>query len=98
MKVSEEGGRSKDREHLHGGLQFRIGHQREVDQALDRASIEGLPDRLVFGLDLIPSWVCGDVDAELAQAGECAVDSLLDFRLHDVQLDLKVINSRAIDL
>ena len=55
---------SKDREHLHGGLQFRIGHQRQIDQALDRAPIEGLPDRLVFGLDLLRGGVCRQVNAE----------------------------------
>ena len=35
-------------------LQFRIGHQRQVDQVLDRTPVQGLPDRLVFSLDLLP--------------------------------------------
>jgi hypothetical protein len=36
MEVGMIGGGGKDREHLHGGLHFRIGNQRQVDQALDR--------------------------------------------------------------
>jgi hypothetical protein len=68
VKVGKVGGGSKDREQLHRGLQFWIGHYRQIDQALDRAPIEGLPDRLVFGLDLFPGRVCRDFD--VAQAGE----------------------------
>ena len=97
MKVGKVGGASKDREHLHGGLQFRIGHQRQIDQALDRAPIEGLPDRLVFGLDLLPGRVRRQVDAEQAQARERAVDGLRVFRLHDMELDLQAVDGRLVD-
>ena len=98
MKVGEVGGGSKDREHLHGGLQFRIGHQRQIDQALDRAPIEGLPDRLVFGLDLLPGRVCRQVNAEQAQARERAVDGLRVFPLHDMELDLQAVGGRDVDV
>jgi len=66
VKVGQVGGGSKERKRLHGGLQFRIGQERQIDQALDRAPIEGLPDRLVFGLDLLPGRVCRQVNAEQA--------------------------------
>ncbi len=96
-EVGKVGGRTKDREHLHGGLQFRIGHQRQINQALDRAPIEGLPDRLVFGLDLLLGRVRRKVNAEQAQAGECAVHSLRVLRLRDVELDLQVVDGHLID-
>ena len=56
-----------------------------------------LPDRLVFGLDLLPGRVCRDVDAEQAQARERAVDGLRVFRLHDMELDLEMIDGRLVD-
>jgi hypothetical protein len=59
MEVGELGGANDGRDQLYGGLHFRIGHQRQLDQALDRSAIEGLPDRLVFGLGLFPGRVCG---------------------------------------
>jgi len=73
---------------LHDDLQFRIAHQGQINQALDRAPIEGLPDRLVFGLDLLLGRVGREVDAEQAQAHECAVHGLRVLRLRDVVLNL----------
>src|ERR1700675_2341116 len=64
---------------MHGGLHFRVGHQRQVDQVLNRAPIEIPPDRLVFGLDLLPGRVRRDVDAEQAQARERAGHGLRVF-------------------
>ena len=64
MKVGLVGGCRKNRERPHGSLQSWIGHQRQIDQALDQAPIEGLPNRLVFGLDLLEGRVCRQVDAE----------------------------------
>jgi hypothetical protein len=58
------GGSRKDREHPHSGLQFRIGHQWQIDQALNRPLIEGLRDRLIFGLGLFRGWVSRQVDVE----------------------------------
>ncbi len=81
MNVGKVGGGGKDREHLHRSLQFRIGHYRQIDQALDRAPIEGLPDRLEFGLDLLEVRVCRQVNAEQAEARERAVDGLREFAL-----------------
>jgi hypothetical protein len=89
MEVGKVRGDYKSREHLHNGLQLRIGHQRQIDQALDRAPIEGLPSRLVFGLDLIPGRVCGQVNAEQAKTRERAVDGLRGFALHNMQIDLQ---------
>ncbi len=96
-EVSKVGGRTKDREDLHGGLQFRICHQRQINQALDRAPVEGLPDRLVFGQDLLLGRARRKVNAEQAQARECAVHSLRVLRLRDVELDLQVVDGRLID-
>ncbi len=96
-EVGKVGGGSKDREHLHGGLEFRIGHHRQIDQALDRAPIQGLPDRLVFGLDLLLGRVCRQVNSEQAQARERAGHSLLVFRLHDMGLDLQAVDGRLVD-
>ncbi len=97
MEVGKVGGRSKDREHLHGGLQCRIGHQRQIDQALDSPPIEGLPDRVVFGLDLLPRRVCRQVNAEQAQARKRAGHRLLVFRLHDMKLELHAVDGRLVD-
>ena len=44
-----------------------------------------LPDRLVFGLDLLLGRVCRDVDAEQAQACERTGHSLWVFRLHSME-------------
>jgi len=98
MEVGKVGGLHQGREHLHGGLQFRIGHQRQVDQVLDRAPIQIAPDRLVFGLDLFPGRVCREVNAEQAQARERVVDSLRVSPLHDMQLDLEMIGGRLVDV
>ena len=97
MKVGHVGGGSQDRERLHGGLLFRIGHQRQIDQALDRAPIEGLPDRLVFGLALLPRRVCRQFDAEQAQARERAGHSLRIFRLHRMEQNLDLVDGRLVD-
>jgi len=80
-EVGKVSGGSKDGEHLHGGLQFRIGHQWQIDQALDRAPIESLPDRFEFRLDMLPCRVRWNVNAEQAQARERAVDGLREFAL-----------------
>ena len=82
---------------MHRGLQFRIGHQRQVDQILNRAPIEIPPERFVFGLGLFPGRVCRDVDAEQAQARERAVNGLRVLPLHDLQVDFEMINGRLID-
>ena len=58
----------KDREHWHCCLQFRIGHQRQIDQTFDRAPVEALPYRLVFGMDLLVGRMSWNVDAEQLQA------------------------------
>ena len=95
MKVGIVRRLGKIGEHLHGGLAFgsvisgrliRLSIERPL-RGCQTVSYSGRPD---------PGRVCGDVDAELPQAGECAVDALLDFRLHDMQPDFKVINCRAI--
>ena len=56
-----------------------------------------MPDRLVFGLDLLPGRVCRQVDAEQAQARERAGHGLLVFRLHDMEQDLQVVDGRLVD-
>lgn len=76
LDVGKVGGAEEDREHLHSGQQFRIGHQRQIDQALDRTFLQIAPHCIVFGLDLFPGRVRRDIDAEKAQAGEGAVDGL----------------------
>ena len=95
--VGKVGGGSKIREDLHGGRQLRVGHQRQIDQALDRAPTESLPDRFVFGLDLLLGGMRRHVDAQPAQAGERGVHSVLDFRLHDMELDLQMVDGGLVD-
>jgi hypothetical protein len=56
------------------------------------------PNRLVFGLNLLPARMGGEVNAEPAQAGKPALDSLRVFALHDLQLDLQVVNGRLLDV
>jgi hypothetical protein len=97
VEVGKVGGNEQSREHLHGRLQFRIDHQRQIDQALDRAAIEGLPDLLVFGLDPLQGRVCRQVNAEQAEARERGGQSLLEFRLHDMEPDLQVVDGRLVD-
>ena len=82
---------------MHRGQHVRIGHQRQIDQVLDRALIEGLPDRLVFGLGLLPGRVRREVNAEQAQAREHAVDGLRVLRLQDMESDLQVVDGRLVD-
>src|SRR5258708_35318575 len=53
-----------------------MGHPRQIDQALNRASIEGLPDRLVFALDLFPGRVRRNINPEQAQARERTLHGL----------------------
>jgi hypothetical protein len=72
LEVSRLGGFRKPSEHLHGGLQFRIGHQWQIDQA----PIQGLPDLLVFELDLLPGRVRRQVSAKQAHARQRIVDGL----------------------
>jgi hypothetical protein len=78
-------------------LQFRIGHQRQVNQVLDLPPFEILPKGFVFGLYLLPSRVCRDIDVEQPQAGQCAVHCLGIFGLHDMEQDLQVVDSRLVD-
>jgi hypothetical protein len=56
------------------------------------------PDHLVFGLDLLPARMDGEVDAEEAQALESVVDGLGILPLHDMQLDLEMSGRRLVDL
>ena len=91
IEVGEVGGWVRGRKDLHGSLQFRIGHQRQVNQALDRVSLQIAPERLVFGLNLFPSRMRRDVNAEQTQAGERAGHGLGVFPVHDMQLDLETI-------
>ena len=79
------------------GLHFRIGHYRQIDQALGRAPIEDLPDRLVFGLDLFPGRVCRQVDAEQAEPDECGGYSLHVLRLHGLDENFQVIDGRLVE-
>ena len=98
LEVGKCGGASKDREHLHGCLYFRIGHQRQIDQTLDRAPAEGLPHRLVFGPDLLEGRVCRQVNAEQAQARERAVDGLRVLARQYMQIDLQAGGVRELDV
>jgi hypothetical protein len=97
VKVGKVGGTQQGREHLHRGLLFRIGHQRQIDQALDRAAIEGLPDRFVFDLDLIPGRMFRDVNAEQAQARQRASHGLRVLRLDGVEQDLQMVDGGLVD-
>src|ERR1700691_1246754 len=60
MEVRKGGGVGKDQQWAHCGLQFRVGHQRQIDQILDRAWVEIAPECLVFGLDLLPRRMSRD--------------------------------------
>ena len=86
MKVGKVGGRRQSREHARGGLLFRIGHQRQIDQTLDRAPVEVLPEHLVFGLDPFPGGVRRNIDAEQSQAREPGGRRSRVFRFDGVQL------------
>ncbi len=98
IEVGKVSGVKKDRQQTHRGVQFRIVHQRQVDQVLDRAPLQVAPDLLVLGLDLRRVRVCRKVDAEQAQASECAVDGLWIFHFHDLQLDLQLVDGRPVDV
>ena len=82
---------------MHRGLQFRIGYYRQIDQALDRAPIEGLPNRLVFGLYPFPSRACRDVDTKQTEAFERDGHGLRVLRLHGMEQDLQVVGCRLVD-
>ena len=98
MKVGIVGRRHQRREYIHRGQDFRIGHQRQLDQALDRALIEEVPDRLVFGLDLLQGRVRGQVNAESAETRECTVDGLRVLTLHFMQIDIEAGGFSVLDV
>src|SRR5580704_858130 len=68
--VGKLGGGKKGREHFHRSLQFRIGHQRQINQAFNGAPVESLRQSLAFALDLLLGGVSWQVDAESAQASK----------------------------
>ena len=98
LVVGKVGWREQGREHIHGGPHFRIAHQRQIDQTLDRLALKVVPDRLRFGLDMLPGRVGRDVDAEKAQAGDCAGHGLRAFRPHDMQLHFEMMDGRLVDV
>src|SRR5260221_1272285 len=51
-------------------LNFRVGHRRQVDKALDGSRAQGPPDFLVFIVNLFPGGMVRHLDAEYAQAFE----------------------------
>src|SRR5260370_6063802 len=85
------------REETHSGLQFRIGHQRQVDQAVDLALRQVAPDRLILRLNLLLGRVCREVDAEQAQTRENAVDGLRVLGPHDMKLELQMAGGRLVN-
>jgi len=72
MKVAKCGGAIRPRAPAWRSA-VPIGHHRQIDQALDRAPIEVLPDCRVFGLDLLQVGVPA-VNAEQLEARERALD------------------------
>src|SRR5471032_413251 len=97
MEVGKVGAVKQGREQTHRGLQFRIGHQRQVDQTLDRVPSQVAPDRIVFRLDLFLGRVCREVNAEQSQARKRAVDALRVLGPRDMQLDLQVVDGYLAD-
>src|SRR6478672_9680469 len=57
-----------------------------------------LPDRLVFGLDLLQGRVCRQVNAKQAQAIKRAIDGLRIFALQYMQLDLQAGGVRELNV
>ena len=53
IQVREQGRRGEDREHVHGRTPVRIAHQRQIEQRLDRARVEPLPQVVIFLPDVI---------------------------------------------
>src|SRR5580700_2115234 len=85
------------RQNLYGGLQYRIGHRRQIDQALDRTPIEDLPDRFVFGLDVLLGGMRRYVDAQPAQACEPSGYSVVGFRLQSMEPNLQIVDGSLVD-
>src|ERR1700740_2105467 len=51
-------------QHLHGGLLFRVAHQRQLNKTLDRAVTQVLPNLFVVDFHLFPAWMRRNVDAK----------------------------------
>ncbi len=98
VEVSEGCHRAKGREDIHGGPNFRIGRQRQIDDALDRPLAERLPHLFILALDLVLGWMRRQVDAESSQTRQCAFDCLRVLRLDQVQFDFQTVGSRLVEL
>jgi len=68
IDVGEVRRREEDRQHAHRRLHLDVGHERQVDQALDRPVTETGPDLRVLGVDLFARGMGRHLDAEEAQA------------------------------
>ena len=98
MEVGKVGGSDQDREHMHGGLQFRIGHQRQIDQALDRARPRGCarPSRIRPGpapRSGVPGRSMPNRRRHVSALSTACASS--DFTT--MQLDLQVVDGRLVD-
>src|ERR1700754_1765382 len=87
----------KRREHTHRNQHFGVGHERQVDQALDRPSVEVLPDFLIFRLHFFARRMRRHVDAEQTQAFERTADRARVFRPHDMKIDLESAHRPHVD-
>ena len=73
--VGEHGRRHDRGEDVHGRAPDRIGHQRQVNQRLNRAVPDLLPDPLVFPPDLVLRRVRRPRDADAPQIVESHLDA-----------------------
>src|SRR5712671_3540417 len=85
------------REHKHGGVHFRVSHQRQVNETFDRLFFQVSPDYLVLGLDFFASGMSRHFDAEEVQALESDVNTLRYFRFYEMQMNLEAVGGRLVD-
>ena len=76
---------------------FRCRRPRQIDKAFYRPIAQIPPHSLVFGVNLVSTWMGGHIDTEQAQAFERAVDGLRVLRLDRVNLNLQPVNGCLVD-
>ena len=87
----------EEREHTHGRAYFRIGHQRQVEQAFDRSFAKIAPNCVILGLNLLASGMRRHFDVEKPQTLKCAANTVGLFRFDNMQNDLETVCGRFVD-
>src|ERR1700722_8675674 len=88
----------KNREHTHDSLHLGIGHQRKVNEGLNRPHTQVQPDFVVLDLHVLSSWLDWHDHVEHLQALKTGLNRLKECEFHHVQLHFQTVSRCPIDL